>query len=228
MGVELETPFLDGVPLQDQTWWRVTHAAGFLTGGVTFFIGTYLFYLPATDFLGYMSAYLYIIGSFGFLYCDVEEFFTFTDDKWLRLNISMSMVGSALYIIGSIGFLPNVMVISPLLGILGFIGGSFAIGVSQAWKVVRISGEGGICSSLQSCTFPARAVRGKDNFTAACVEGGACLGAWGFFFGTILFWIGPLEGTTFQVILALWMVGSSAFTFGGLSLIYRHAVMGVC
>ncbi|CAE8618122.1 unnamed protein product [Polarella glacialis] len=94
----------------------------------------------------------------------------------------MSMVGSALNIIGSIGFLPNVMAISPLLGILGFIGGSLAIGVSQAWKVVRISGDGGICSS-------------KDNFTAACVEGGACLGAWGFFFGTLLFWIWPFEGT---------------------------------
>ncbi|CAE8623112.1 unnamed protein product [Polarella glacialis] len=214
MGVELDTPLLDDVPLQDKTWWRVTHAAGFLTGGVTFLIGTYLFYLPATDFLGYMSGLLYIIGSCGFLYCDVGEFFTFTDDKWLRLNISMSMVGSALNIIGSIGFLPNVMAISPLLGILGFIGGSLAIGVSQAWKVVRISGDGGICSS-------------KDNFTAACVEGGACLGAWGFFFGTLLFWIWPFEGTRMQVILALWMFGSSAFTFGGLSLIYRHAVIRV-
>ena len=34
------------------------------------------------------------VGSLGFLYVDVLEFFTFTDDAWLRANIAMSAVGS--------------------------------------------------------------------------------------------------------------------------------------
>lgn len=208
-----EDSLLSKVALEDRTWWRVTHAVGFVTGGVTFIAGTYIFYLPPSDFMSYLSAWLYIIGSAGFLYVDVQEFFTFIENKWLRINISMSATGSTLYIIGSVGFLPNVAAMSPLVGILGFIGGSFFIGVSQLWKLVRINNSGGICSS-------------KDNLTAACVEGGACIGAWWFFVGTILFWYSPV--VQWQLVLLMWMAGSFFFTFGGVSLTYRHAVMGVC
>jgi len=202
------------VPPEDQTWWRCTHAFGFVLGGVTFWLGTFCYYYPQTLFVQNLSAWLYIIGSCGFMYVDTQEFFTFTDDKMLRLNISMSMTGSFLYIVGSAGFLPAVMAKTMEVGIWGFIGGSFAIGVSQMWKVVRISRSG---------RFPE-----KDTLTALGVEGGACLGAWGFFFGTVYFWQGAAAGAAFQVVLLCWMLGSSFFTFGGLCLTYRHAVMGVC
>eukprot|EP00747_Dinoflagellata_sp_TGD_P171037 gnl/TRDRNA2_/TRDRNA2_204068_c0_seq1.p1 gnl/TRDRNA2_/TRDRNA2_204068_c0~~gnl/TRDRNA2_/TRDRNA2_204068_c0_seq1.p1 ORF type:complete len:223 (-),score=46.24 gnl/TRDRNA2_/TRDRNA2_204068_c0_seq1:63-731(-) len=201
-------------PLEQRCWWKVTHALGFVIGGTTFLAGTYLYYLPATTFLGYMSGWLYIIGSMGFLYVDVQEFFTFTEDFWLRVNISCSMIGSTLYVIGSAGFLPDVEDWDPLVGILGFIGGSFFIGMSQLWKCARIQSETGIFSN-------------KDGFTSACVEGGACLGGWGFFFGTILYWRGPQSGPTMQLILTMWMWASGFFTFGGFSLTYRHFVMGV-
>jgi len=167
----LQDPLLKVVPVYDRPWWRVTHALSFVTGGVTFTFGTYIYYLPASEFLSYLSAWLYIIGSVGFLYVDVQEFFTFTDNRWLRLNICMSMIGSALYIVGSYGFLPDVAAVDPETGIQGFIWGSFFIGVSQAWKLLRIHGDGGICGS-------------KDTVTAACVEGGACLGAC-FFFSSV-------------------------------------------
>ena len=95
------SPLLKSTPAwEDQTWWRVTHAGAFILGGVTFWIGTWLYYDPA-DSLGdldqaQISAWLYIIGSIGFLYVDVEEFFTFTDDYWLRVNIACSVTGSTL------------------------------------------------------------------------------------------------------------------------------------
>ena len=272
------SPLLKSTPAwEDQTWWRVTHAGAFILGGVTFWIGTWLYYDPA-DSLGdldqaQLSAWLYIIGSIGFLYVDVEEFFTFTDDYWLRVNIACSVTGSTLvsaaprraprralrsarspallslsrsarararaqaltsvapppllpsasasaraqYIIGSVGFLPSVYAWSPLVGILGFILGSFFIGSSQIWKVVRIAqGADGNCGSA-------------DARAATCVEGGACVGGWGFFFGTIVYWIAEddLAGTVWMAVLAMWIAGSTAFTFGGLSLAYRHFVMGI-
>lgn len=209
------------LPWDEQTWWRSTHAFGFVLGGTTFFVGTLTFYFPDLKFLGLdqgnFSAWLYIIGSSGFLYVDLLEFFTFTDETCLRLNISASMFGSLLYLIGSVGFLPAVYAVTSAIGIQGFIWGSFFIGVSQTCKLVRInSGEGGISGS-------------KDNCTAACVEGGACLGAAGFFFGTIYYYFiqDNLVGTPWMVILAMWMFGSTLFTLGGLSLTYRHAVMGL-
>jgi hypothetical protein len=104
------------------------------------------------------SALLYICGSFGFLLVDVMEFFTFTEDKLLRLNILMSVSGSTAYVIGSVGFLPLVSAITPSFGIWGFIIGSVLIGVSQLWKTHRIgSAEGefsaaALWSSLDALT----------------------------------------------------------------------------
>lgn len=208
-------------PLHDQRWWRFTHAFGFLLGGITFWFGTYLYYLP--DFVcmgmdqGTSSAWLYMVGSAGFLYVDVLEFFTFKEDRGLRCNISMSATGSLLYLIGSAGFHPEIYNVTTSIGIWGFILGSAVIATSQVWKVCRIAGQpGGICGS-------------KDNFTAACVEGGACLGACGFLFGTILYnkIQDNLVGDPWATVLSEWMFGSTLFSFGGLSLAFRHAVMGV-
>lgn len=209
-------------PWEDQSWWRFTHAFAFVLGGTTFWFGTLSFYYPNDLFFGLdqgnFSAWLYIIGSAGFLYVDVLEFFTFTEDKWLRVNISMSMTGSTLYLIGSAGFLPVIYAANPEIGIQGFIWGSFAIGTSQLWKVYRINkeSEGGIFGS-------------KDSMTATGVEGGAQWGAMGFFFGTIVYYYiqNALEGPLYSAVLAMWMFGATFFTVGGLFLSYRHAIMGV-
>jgi hypothetical protein len=159
---------------------------------------------------------LYTLGSCGFLYVDVLEFFTFTDDFWLRCNITMSATGSTFYVIGSIGFLPMFFKESAACGEFGFIAGSAFIGVSQAWKVLRLSY--GTCGS-------------KDTLTAIGVEAGAMIGAYCFLVGTLMFAHGPLEGPFYQLILTIWVWGSCAFTTGSLFLAYRvdnrHFVMGV-
>lgn len=75
---------------------------------MTFLFGTGLYYYPDFSLFGLLdqgtvSAWLYVIGSSGFLYVDVLEFFTFTQDSQLRCNISLSATGSLLYLIGSAG-----------------------------------------------------------------------------------------------------------------------------
>ena len=241
------------IDVWDRMWWRFTHALGFASGGLLFTIGTLLYYLAIQDagdakevaFLGDETAWMYVIGSFGFLYVDVLEFFTFVDEPWLRTNIACSMVGSTFYVIGSAGFLPKPYAWNPLVGILGFIAGSLMIGCSQAWKLCRIlrssttTGAGnGIDEEQQQQEVEepttSRNAR-SDAINAACVEGGACVGGFAFLIGTIVYWAGPVEGdphcvkscTNYQVVLALWTLGSLTFLFGGLSLSYRHAVMKI-
>jgi hypothetical protein len=222
-----------GVDVWDRPWWRLSHAFGFVLGGLTFLVGTLLYYPAMFDaekgydqgvaYLGVDTAWLYIIGSCGFLYVDVQEFFTFTDEYWLRLNIACSAFGSALYVIGSAGFLPSLWVLSPLIGILGFIGGSAAIGCSQAWKLYRI------LSTTAKSSSPIL----PETINAVCVEGGAMVGGFCFLVGTCIFWHGPIAGDVgceatcgnYDTVLALWVMGSTTFSFGGLSLAYRHAIM---
>lgn len=86
-----------------------------------------------------MAGILYTLGSVGFLYVDILEFFTFTDDNWISANIVMSAIGSTFYVIGSVGFLPVFFEVSMTTGLLGFIVGSALIGLSQTWKVLRLS-----------------------------------------------------------------------------------------
>lgn len=122
----------------DTALWRFFHALFFLTGGFTFIVGTAALYYPDADNDAALSAWFYIVGSAGFLAVDVTEFFTFTEDKWLRFNISLSMFGSLCYLIGSIGFLPAVFNNTEAVGVWGFIVGSFFIACSQTWKIYRI------------------------------------------------------------------------------------------
>ena len=60
------------------------------------------------------------------------------------------------------------------------------------------------------------------------VEAVTMVGAFAFFVGTLMFASGwPLEGEWYQHILAIWVVGSAAFTTGSLILGYRHFAMGL-
>lgn len=223
----------EAVELWDRAWWRATHAFGFCLGGITFLIGTLLYYPAIYDasrhdedgvaMLGVTTAWLYVIGSAGFLYVDVQEFFTFKDDLMLRINICCSMFGSLLYLIGSAGFLPSIYGWSPLVGILGFWGGSLSIGCSQTWKLFRI---------LSTPDDPKNPLAAIHRINAACVEGGAMVGGFSFLIGTTFFWRGPIEGddtclvtcNNYELVLAFWVMGSLAFSFGGWSLAKRHIV----
>jgi len=199
--------------------WQLFHAFSFLLGGTTFIAGTVCLFFPGYDTL---SAVLYSIGSAGFLSVDLQEFFSF-DGTILRINISMSATGSLLYLIGSLGFLPQILATYPFIGIWGFILGSFFIGCSQLWKTARIA-------STETGHFKLSSIFSHtDAATATGVEFGACVGAWCFFFGTILFDQGPLEGpdSVLQTVLWTWIAGSVAFTIGGLFVAWRHFVMGV-
>ena len=213
---KLGSPAKAGEPLWLKKWWRVTHFLGFFTGGATFIFGTLCYYFPAWTEGALDAGILYTLGSLGFLYVDFLEFFTFTDNFWVRANISMSIIGSTFYVIGSVGFIPMIFNTSMTCGLLGFIFGSACIGASQTWKLLRLSREdGGLFGSV-------------DTATQVGVEGGAMIGGFCFLIGTSMFASGqPVEGTWFQAILAIWEAGSVAFTVGSLFLGYRHFVMGV-
>jgi len=192
--------------------WRAFHAISFVTGGVSFIIGTaLLFPIPSTYMLSLLSAIIYTIGSVGFLAVDIQEFFTFTDDELLRLNISISATGSLAYVIGSLGYIPSIESDYPLLGICGFIIGSSLIYSSQLWKLYRIG-------------WP---LKNRDTLTASLVEGGACLGGLFFLIGSILAVSIPNNDDANLWVLILWLIGSISFTIGGFSLSYRHFVLNL-
>eukprot|EP00123_Amoebidium_parasiticum_P013970 comp22254_c0_seq1/m.32877 comp22254_c0_seq1/g.32877 ORF comp22254_c0_seq1/g.32877 comp22254_c0_seq1/m.32877 type:complete len:239 (-) comp22254_c0_seq1:921-1637(-) len=205
---------LESVPIESTPLWMFFHFIGFFIGGTTFIAGTSLYYYPEWAPGAEWSGWLYTIGSCGFLLVDVMEFFTFTSDFLLRVNISLSMIGSTWYIIGSIGFIPEVAEKCTWIGVWGFILGSFFIGSSQLWKTYRIGAtHGGLFASLSAAT-------------QVGVELSAGLGGWSFFVGTLMYQQGPLEGLWYSAILAIWMAGSCFFTNGALFLGYRHAIMG--
>ena len=54
---------------------------------------------------------------------DVLEYFTYTDELWLRRNISMSAMGSFWYVVGSVGYIPEIYALTPSIGEGGFIAG---------------------------------------------------------------------------------------------------------
>lgn len=203
-------------PVELRPWWQIIHSLSFATGGTTFIAGTTVLFYPLWAPTAVASAVLYTVGSCGFLAVDVQEFFTYTTDPLLRVNISLSATGSLLYVLGSVGFFPRVFAASPVIGLGGFIGGSAFIGVSQLWKTHRYLTTQGMSSS--------------ERVTAIGVELNAGIGAWCFFVGTVAFASAPRaapSGSELEAVLAIWLVGSVFFTLGSVFLAYRHVVMRV-
>jgi hypothetical protein len=201
-------------PIELKPWWQALHALCFTTGGGTFIAGTACLYFPSWPSSALVSALLYIIGSIGFLGVDIQEFFTYTEDKVLRINIAMSASGSMFYVIGSFGFIPAILRAAPYVGSLGFIVGSFLISVSQLWKTCRYVATPGMNT--------------MERVTAIGVELGAGIGAFFFLVGTIMLAAQPAAtGAFFHAILNLWMLGSVFFTLGAGFLSFRHAAMHI-
>src|SRR3990167_6927898 len=201
-------------------WWQIMHAFDFCLGGFTFILGTCCYFFKDWTAGLTLAALLYTIGSCGFLAVDVQEFFTFKENKLLRANIFMSASGSFFYVLGSVGYFPFILDVFRL-GEIGFIIGSFLIGVSQCWKVYRIGCDDGSFS-------PRNIISSKDNFTAVGVEADAGIGAWCFFFGTIFYlFISDFSSWEYTAVLLIWLAGSAFFSTGGLFLSFRHFVMKI-
>lgn len=215
------SPALESAP--SWGWWRFWHTGGFLTGGVTFLFGTWVLDPFSNDSydqentLAILSSSLYTLGSLGFLLVDVLEFFTFTREIWLRVNICISMAGSFFYVLGSLGFAPPITAAAPALGALGFLVGSALIAASQAWKVARLCG-----APRQPPPHPR-----EDAPLALGVETGAGLGALFFLVGTALFMQGWTTGGQLTAVLWIWAAGSAFFTAGGVCLWWRHYKLGL-
>ena len=221
----------DHLDIATTMWWRVLHGVAFFIGGSTFIVGSALFFFPSVPNYLFISAVFYIVGSFGFLFVDLQEFFTYRDNSnLLRTNISLSATGSLFYVIGSVGFLPSVYDTTAMVGIWGFILGSAFIFGSQSWKVTRIiredlaeTDESGAkrtgFTSLRNCSK-----------TAIGVEADAGLGALMFLIGTVMYLVNLEAGSVlvFDIIIWIWILGSIFFTIGSLFLNYRHFLMKLC
>ena len=219
----LPSPPLPPPRLEDHPLWRLFHVTGFLLGGSTFCLGTLALAPFAGDSggqqadLATLSSALYTIGSLGFLSVDVLEFFTFTEDLFLRANIALSLCGSFFYVLGSLGFAPAIAAAAPALGSYGFALGSALIAGSQAWKVAR----------LAAAPPPPPPHPQWDKPLALGVEGGAGAGAVFFLVGTALYMVGWTGGGEWAAVLWLWALGSAAFSCGGVCLWWRHYVLGL-
>jgi hypothetical protein len=218
--------------------WRFCHYTGYVFGAFAFLIGSILYY-PIINFVSggndggvakfsVTAAWMYTIGSAGFVFVDGQEFFTFYDDVELRVNVLCSVIGSTLYLIGSIGFFPDIYISKPLIGILGFLIGSVFNGFSQLWKLVRVLS----CPDDAGVTLNVARAR---RLNAVYVEAGGMVGGFSFLIGTAFFWKGPIEGETgcfvtcrsYEFVLAFWVLGSVAFSFAALSLAYRHVILKI-
>lgn len=209
-----------------QFGWRALHVFFFFMGGITFIAGSTCYLYPTWDQSGLAAAILYIIGSVGFLGVDVLEWFTYASPTRLRVNISCSVVGSSWYVIGSAGFLPSVAAVYPNLGPWGFILGSFFIGSSQLWKVIRAACDGGDDGQLLTTFHPKNWIASLDAVTQVGVELDAGLGGWFFFFSTLMYQYGnSADPQYFNLIARLWIAGSVFFSMGSLFLWYRHFKM---
>ncbi|KAJ1618808.1 hypothetical protein T492DRAFT_1090174, partial [Pavlovales sp. CCMP2436] len=175
---------------QDKAAWQAVRSGCFMLGGVTFLFGTTCYYYPSWAEGAAVSAWLYTVGSFSFLGVDALELITYVrthlQERWLHRNIALSCLGSLLYVIGSYGFVPWLAAAQPLVGILGFVLGSAAIGTSQLWKTVRIARDYSRAVRVDYYVLePSQSWAASAN--AIGVELSAGLGGWSFFFGTLVY-----------------------------------------
>ena len=160
--------------------WRILHASLYNVGGITFLLGS-LCYLPwMTDYE--LGGWLFTIGSIGFLFADLLEWYTnnrvgcldspllraeFEEKMGIYMDPKETVLGSYQRVengmnffysaIGSFLYLVGSICFIPetdaiVLGTELFIAGSFVIFTSQSWKIYR-----------QGCTNPTVIVDGKNS-----------------------------------------------------------------
>jgi len=204
--------FHDEAPVQHSPLWYITLCLAYFIGGTTFILGTSCYFDKNWHDGGEIGSVLFIIGSVSFLIADTMEIVASSDDVWIRLNLSLSVIGSIFYVMGSIGFIPSIFNQKEILGATGFIIGSILIGSSQIWKVIRTGTENDKFSFQSLCTDGMWMITSVD----ICIG----LGGWLFFIGSVMFISGPLEGPWYESVLFIWMIGSIYYTIGALFLCY--------
>jgi hypothetical protein len=115
--------------------WNFFQSLFSLAGGVTFVIGTGIYYFRVQHGAS-ISALLYTIGSCCFVALDTMEIIAARKlHVAYRVNMALNWLGSALYLVGSVGFFPAVNSMSNQFSIQGFVWGSFCMGCSQIWYI---------------------------------------------------------------------------------------------
>lgn len=203
---------LAGAPddLRNQFKWEVINAVCYETGGVIFIIGSILF-LPKYEELVHMGAWLFIWGSFLYLFVsghDLYEVFQSAKPKILdALAASSYSVGGVAYIIGSYFFLPSVGLF--LSGAYTFIFGS----------ILFICGA--VNNSIQIFDSPTRESALFANLTAVCYVIGSTL----FLSGSVPYlWDFESEDdseTLYRYSAIQFIAGSLLFFIGGTINMYR-------
>ena len=100
-----------------------------------YILGSACYFWPDSSLADFLGALFYILGSTGLLVSDVLEIIT-TLNRYHRMNIALSVLGSVAYVVGSVGYLPAIDASDDAgIGEYGFIFGSAWVVLSQTWKV---------------------------------------------------------------------------------------------
>lgn len=224
---------LESVPstIYNSVQWRVWHGMNYMIGGITFLLGSYMYY-PSVNLTidGYwIGAWLFTVGSFCFLLADLTEWNHFKKDclplnnkegfktKFLAaelgLNFFCSATGSFIYLLGSIFFIPNLNMLTA--GEYLFIYGSIVIFLSQLWKCLRTA----LCGDDDEWKF--RRTNILDDLSGFNVDIHAGLGGLCYAIGTYLF--KNMQDDNDQITATNWfMAGGFFFTLSGIFMQYRY------
>jgi hypothetical protein len=101
-------------------------------GGLSFLVGTWVFYYPSWKPGGIVSAVLFTIGSLCFLTLDTQGVLASRRENIaLRINAMFGWVGSLLCLVGTIGFFPAVYKEASSAVIKCFLVGTFIMACAQ-------------------------------------------------------------------------------------------------
>ena len=228
--------------------WRVNHTIPYLTGGITFFIGSLAYLTSVSNYE--LGGWMFTIGSVGFLYADLTEWWKnnkvgcafdaeFRDDLEERsgkdfepastsigqyqraengLNFAFSAFGSLLYLIGSIMYIPEVGAV--VEGTIVFIPGSLVIFFSQMWKLYRAGCHPlpGVERKCSERFFELKNL--SEDLPAVGVDLNAGLGGFAYFIGSCLFL--PGSGAAIDTAVGWFVLGGTFFSLSGFFIIYRY------
>lgn len=182
--------------------WKMWHGFNYFLGGCGFLLGSIVLF-PFVEMhidTAQASAWLFIIGSFGFLLGDLAVCLHYTrpgcPEMQLSLNSFLSLFSSLLYSIGSVYLIPGLDL--AWLGALFFVTGSGLVVVSQGWKLYRL---------LWLDNRPIWDIIGEDE-SGFCVEAFFALGGLLYFIGTFVFYYSFYNPN-------LLIPGVTIYSFGG-------------
>jgi len=223
--------------------WRINHVIPYLIGGTTFFIGS-IYYLP--NIANYeIGAILFNIGSAGFLYADINEWWknnrvgcmfdkhyraSYESQVACNMESQETMLGKyqrmenglnyAFSAFGSFLYVVGSIFEIPELntsieGTIIYLVGSLVIFISQSWKIYRAGCTDAIDPNEKSFQF-------NNIFTQRIsffVDVNAGLGGFCYFVGSIFF----LPSIADSLQGAIWFIfGGFFFSLSGLFLAYRY------